>query len=106
MIIRLEPICKETVWGGSKLREIFNIDTPYEKTGEVWCISGLKDHSNVVMNSTYKGQTLYQLWQNERHLFGHKQGDFFPILVKLIDAQQDLSIQVHPNDEKAKARGL
>ncbi len=105
MIMKLEPIFKETLWGGEKLKTRFGFKTPYEKTGEVWCISGLKDQANRIENTTFSGKTLYDLWQEERHLFGGKEGDYFPILVKLIDANQDLSIQVHPDNAKAREKG-
>lgn len=105
MIMKLEPIFKETVWGGQKLKTVFGFETPYERTGEVWCISGLKDQANRIENTAFSGKTLYDLWQQERHLFGHKEGDYFPILVKLIDANQDLSIQVHPDNAKAREKG-
>ena len=105
MIMKLKPIFKETLWGGDRLKTVFNLDIPSDKTGEVWGISGLKDNANEIINTEYAGKTLHDLWQNHRHLFGDKTGDYFPILVKLIDANQDLSIQVHPDDFQARKHG-
>lgn len=105
MIMKLKPIFKEKLWGGKKLKTFFDLPIPSNHTGEVWGISGLKEDSNEILNTPYKGMTLYNLWQNHRHLFGGKTGTYFPILIKLIDAAKDLSIQVHPDDTKAKQHG-
>ncbi|ADU31837.1 mannose-6-phosphate isomerase, class I [Evansella cellulosilytica] len=100
-IIVLEPVLMEKIWGGSRLKQ-FGYDTPSDKTGECWGISGHAHGTNVVANGPYKGLTLRQLWEDHRELFANEEGDEFPLLVKIIDAQDDLSVQVHPDDTYAK----
>jgi len=101
-ILLLEPVLKEKIWGGKKLQSLFGYHIPSKQTGECWGISGHENGTNVVVNGTYKGKTLRQLWKNHRELFDNEKGAEFPLLVKVIDAQDDLSVQVHPNDQYAK----
>lgn len=96
--IFLKGVLQEKIWGGSKLREIFGYDIPSEKTGELWAISAHKNGPAVVADGDYKGQTLTELWDHHRELFGNQEGDVFPLLTKIIDAENDLSVQVHPDD--------
>ncbi len=103
MIMKLEPIFKDKIWGGTRMQSVFNYHLPSKTVGECWGISGFKNESNKIINGPFKGQTLYDLWHNHRALFGYKKGEYFPLLIKIIDAQDDLSIQVHPNDQQAKA---
>ena len=98
MILFLEPYFEQKPWAGDKLGKIY--DCPKE-TGEAWIISGYKGKSSKIKNGKYKGETLYKLWQTKPKLFGRFNEKEFPILVKLIDAKENLSIQVHPNDEYA-----
>lgn len=100
-IIFLEPVFKEMIWGGSKLRTDFGYDIPGEHTGECWAIAAHKNGDSSVMNSEFSGYTLSRLWNEKRELFGNLDGDVFPLLIKIIDAKADLSIQVHPDDEYA-----
>lgn len=100
MILKLKPIFFEKVWGGSGLRDIFGYDTS-NNTGECWGISAHHNGSSIVDNGIYKGRSLKYLFDNHRNLFGDYEGSQFPILVKLIDAKEDLSIQVHPSDSYA-----
>lgn len=99
--IFLEPFLKEVIWGGNKLSTIFNYKVPSEHTGEAWVVSANEHGPSVIRSGPYKGQNLIWLWQNHRELFGSLSGDKFPLLVKIIDAKDDLSIQVHPNDSYA-----
>ncbi|WP_026688308.1 mannose-6-phosphate isomerase, class I [Alteribacter aurantiacus] len=101
-ILLFEPVLKEKIWGGKKLAEQFGYDTPSSRTGECWGISGHENGTNVVVNGPHQGQTLRDLWNNHRDLFNNEPGDEFPLLVKIIDAQDDLSVQVHPDDTYAK----
>ncbi|MFA9558938.1 mannose-6-phosphate isomerase, class I [Evansella sp. AB-rgal1] len=101
-IIQLKPVLMEKIWGGSKLKEQFNYDIPSDKTGECWGISGHAHGTNVVKNGEYAGKTLRQLWEEHRELFDNEEGEEFPLLVKIIDAQDDLSVQVHPDDTYAQ----
>lgn len=95
------PVLQEKIWGGSKLHSQFGYDIPSEHTGECWAISAHPNGDCLLANPEYNGMTLSQLWQQHRELFGSASGDIFPLLIKIIDAQEDLSIQVHPNDSYA-----
>lgn len=101
-LIMLAPVFKETIWGGNHLKEVYGFDIPSEKTGENWCISAHPNGDCVILNTPYQGKTLSWLYQNHRELFGHCPQESFPILVKFIDANDNLSVQVHPNDEYAR----
>lgn len=105
MVIFFKPVFKETLWGGKKLSTAFGLDIPSEKTGECWGISAHPNGESTVLSGPYGGWSLSRLYESNRELFGHHPAETFPILVKLIDAQQDLSIQVHPDDARAKALG-
>lgn len=100
-IIRLEPVFKYRVWGGTKLKEYFGYDIPTDKTGEAWAISAHENGDCLIKNKEFKGKTLSWLYENHREYFGNVQYEKFPLLVKLIDASDDLSIQVHPDDKYA-----
>ena len=93
---------KEKLWGGKKLHELFDYAIPSEKTGELWAISAHKNGPSTVINGQHKGKTLDSLWENHRELFDYSEGDVFPLLTKIIDAQTDLSVQVHPDDAYGK----
>lgn len=101
-IIRLNPVFKEAIWGGSKLREKFDYDIPSDKTGECWGISAHQNGDCIISSGEYKGKTLSWLWNNQKELFANIEGDRFPLLIKIIDAKADLSIQVHPDNDYAK----
>lgn len=94
----LEGVFKEKIWGGSKLESQFGYTIPSNRTGELWAISAHKNGPSTVSNGTYKGQTLDELWQSNPELFGHSDEREFPLLTKIIDAEDDLSVQVHPDD--------
>ncbi|MDN6161666.1 MAG: mannose-6-phosphate isomerase, class I [Atopostipes sp.] len=97
----LKGTFQEKIWGGSKLETEFGYDIPSDKTGELWAISAHKNGESTVKNGQYKGMKLSELWDEHRELFGNEEGDVFPLLTKIIDAQDDLSVQVHPDDEYA-----
>ena len=98
--IFFEPVFKEKIWGGDSLRN-FGYNLPSDKTGECWAFAAHHNGQSIVKNEEYKGKTLGDLWKNNRELFGNIKGDKFPLLVKIIDAKEDLSAQVHPDDEYA-----
>ncbi|MBT2690112.1 mannose-6-phosphate isomerase, class I [Bacillus sp. ISL-47] len=100
--IFLEPVFQERIWGGTALRNIFGYDIPSEKTGECWAISGHANGQSTVINGDLKGKKLDELWRDKRELFGDHPAAKFPLLVKLLDANSNLSVQVHPNDEYVK----
>ncbi|GEM_PF-13042 len=99
-----KPVYKETIWGGDRLRKEFSYPIPGERTGECWAISAhpAGDCEVCAPGTPYDGRLLSELWEHEPQLFGFVNGDRFPLLVKIIDAADDLSIQVHPDDAYAK----
>lgn len=102
-LIFLEPIFKERIWGGNRLATEFNYSIPNDKTGEAWVISAHKNGDCQIKNGTYNGLNLSQLWQQHPEIFNSSSSSAaFPLMVKIIDAADDLSVQVHPNDEFAK----
>ena len=100
-ILKIKPVFKEMIWGGHKLKDEFGYDIPSDSTGECWAISGHKNGDCEIEDGEYASKSVSWLWQNHRELFGDVEGDQFPLLVKIIDAKNDLSVQVHPNDEYA-----
>ncbi|WP_342044841.1 mannose-6-phosphate isomerase, class I [Bacillus sp. OTU530] len=96
----LQPVLQERIWGGKEL-EAFGYELPSKSTGECWGISAHPNGQSIIRSGKYKGKTLEELWQNNRELFGNHQSDKFPLLTKILDANQDLSVQVHPNDAYA-----
>lgn len=101
-LLFLNPVFKEAIWGGTKLREVFGYDIPGDTTGECWAISAHKNGECSIAGGTYDGQPLGVLWKEKPELFGNYPGDQFPLLIKIIDAREDLSIQVHPDDSYAR----
>ncbi|ATL40317.1 mannose-6-phosphate isomerase, class I [Bacillus velezensis] len=99
--IFFNPVFKERIWGGAALRD-FHYNIPSERTGECWAFAAHQNGQSTVRNGMYKGCTLGELWEHHRDLFGNLEGDRFPLLTKILDADQDLSVQVHPNDDFAK----
>lgn len=110
--IKFKPILKQTLWGGGKIVKFKGIDGhDGEQIGESWELSGVPGNESVAANGEYEGRTLTEIVATEKErLVGtdnyKRFGDEFPLLIKFIDAKQDLSIQVHPDDEKAQKYGL
>ena len=107
--LQFNAILKERIWGGEKLKTILNKPITSNITGESWELSTVEGDVSVVANGEYKGKLLTELineYPNE--ILGtavHERfGKQFPLLFKYLDAREDLSIQVHPNDELAKKR--
>lgn len=99
----LKPVFKERIWGGTALQEVFGYEIPTEHTGECWAISAHPNGPSKIENGPYEGMTLDQLWREHPELFGNAEGEVFPLLTKILDANMDLSVQVHPNDVYAMA---
>ncbi|MEE3393102.1 MAG: mannose-6-phosphate isomerase, class I [Lachnospiraceae bacterium] len=97
----LKPVFKEKIWGGKRLRTDFGYDIPSDKTGECWAISAHPEGECLVCGGDYDGMKLSELWNTHREVFGNAEGDRFPLLTKILDAESDLSIQVHPDDAYA-----
>lgn len=107
--LKFEPILKQTLWGGDKIVPFKHLDSSLNGVGESWEISGVENNESVVVNGPDKGLTLADMVRRYREeLVGEENysrfGNKFPLLIKFIDAKQDLSIQVHPADELAKKR--
>lgn len=94
----LQPVFQEKIWGGKKLAEVFHYDLPSDTVGECWGISAHPHGVSTVLNGPYKGKKLNELWQEAPQLFGHPKEKNFPLLVKILDAKEALSVQVHPDD--------
>lgn len=101
-ILFLEGKFREKIWGGKRLREIYSYDIPSDKTGEYWAISDMGDMSSIITNGEFKGKSLEEVYKNHKDLFGNPKDATLPLLVKIIDANTDLSIQVHPDDAMAR----
>ena len=91
----------EKIWGGRRLAEDFGYDIPEGKIGECWAISAHPHGDCVVASGAFVGEKLSYLWDVHHELFGDAKGDRFPLLIKILDAHDDLSVQVHPNDAYA-----
>ena len=107
--LKFRPILKTVVWGGEKIAPFKEISTDQHNIGESWELSGVKGHESVIANGEFEGMTITELVEKFRgELIGEKvyadTGNEFPLLIKFIDARNDLSIQVHPNDELAGKR--
>ena len=107
--LQFEPILKERIWGGTKLNTYLNKPITSDITGESWEISAVENFVSVVANGIYNGKSLNELINEfPEAILGTKVfaqfGKKFPLLFKYLDAQKDLSIQVHPDDELAKKR--
>ena len=100
-LLFIEPVFKEAIWGGTKLRDVFGYTIPSDTTGECWAISAHKNGDCRIKGGGYDGEYLSSLWEKYPQLFGNYSKDQFPLLVKIIDAKNDLSIQVHPDDAYA-----
>lgn len=98
MILFFEPYFEVKPWAGTEINKIY--DCP-EGTGEAWIVSGYNKKSSVVKNGKYKGQTLRHLWRKHPEFFGDFPDKEFPLLIKLISSKENLSVQVHPNDDYA-----
>ncbi len=92
------PVFQEKIWGGNRLAEVFGFTLPNEKIGEDWAISAHPHGVSIVENGPYQGKNLAQLWDSEKALFDFPKQKEFPLLVKILDAEEELSVQVHPDD--------
>lgn len=101
-ILFLNPVFKEMIWGGNQLAEKFGYEILSDKTGECWAVSAHPNGDCTVREGEYAGRKLSELFKEEPELFGNLPLDRFPLLIKIIDAKADLSIQVHPDDAYAK----
>ena len=97
--IFLKPVLQEKIWGGKKLQTEFNLTLPSDKVGESWSISAHPNGQSTVLSpSEFQGMTLSELYAGHTELFHQQTLPTFPLLIKILDASDDLSIQVHPDD--------
>ncbi|WP_437790503.1 mannose-6-phosphate isomerase, class I [Macrococcoides caseolyticum] len=101
MTLMIQPVFKERIWGGNHLKE-FGYEIPNDKTGECWGISAHENGPNMIVNGEHEGKTLKELWEENTGLFGVQTTDKFPLLTKILDANEELSVQVHPDDAYAQ----
>lgn len=102
MIVFFEPIFKERLWGKDNLKKEFGFNIPSNKTAEAWLISGHRNGQTKIINTKYKGMLFNDFYQQNRNeYFAKDNQDNFPLLIKILDANDKLSIQVHPDDEYA-----
>jgi len=107
--LKFKSILKEKIWGGTKLNSILKKETTSTILGESWEISDVEEDISVVENGVLKGKNITELvksYQNDlmgKRVYSHF-GDKFPLLFKFIDAKEDLSVQLHPDDALAKKR--
>lgn len=105
-ILKLNPVFKDYLWGGTRLKTDFGFDCDYDKVAEGWMLSCHKDGKNTIDGGEFDGKSLDDVINEAGSIkvVGTRAADFpyFPILIKLIDAKDNLSIQVHPNNEYAQ----
>ena len=101
-IVRVEGISFEKIWGGSKIKDVLKIDSPYERIGEYWFVSGIQDLNSSVTDIEKRHYAqLEEHYKDNSRFYGNYPSDSFPLLIKMIDAAEDLSVQVHPSDAYA-----
>ncbi len=109
--LKFKPVFKDKIWGGRKVKEVLGMDYgPLPNCGEVWLLSGLWDEQSQIANGDFEGDEINDLVETFMgDLVGEsvfdKYGEQFPLLLKIIDANDWLSVQVHPDDELAERRG-
>lgn len=100
--IFFKPVLQEKIWGGNKLHTQFGLSLPNHKIGEDWAISAHPNGMSVVQSPEHlAGTTLADLYKEYPEIFNNQQLPTFPLLIKILDAADDLSIQVHPDDSYA-----
>ena len=103
-LLFMEPVFHGKIWGGRKLEEMYGYEIPDGPVGECWGISAHPNGDCKIASGPLAGMFLSQAWDERPELFGGLDGDRFPLLVKILDATDDLSVQVHPGDVYASAR--
>lgn len=104
-MLKLRPVCKDYLWGGERLRTEYNVKSDLNPLAEAWVLSCHPDGPSMIAEGPMAGQTLADYVAAHPESMGRNGAAFaeFPVLVKLIDARKDLSIQVHPDDAYAQA---
>ncbi len=108
--LKFDALLKQTIWGGDKIIPFKHLSDKLENVGESWEISGVPGNETIVAQGEFAGKKLNEVVEQQKEKLVGKAnyerfGNEFPLLIKFIDARQDLSIQVHPTDEIAKKQG-
>ena len=105
-ILKLNPVFKDYIWGGNRLQTDYGFNTGFDKTAEGWMLACHKDGMNTIASGEFEGKTLQEVLDSEglEKIAGKNclKFPYFPVLIKLIDAFDNLSVQVHPDDEYAR----
>ena len=99
-LLFISPVFKQLIWGGNRMRDAFGYDIPGDDTGECWAISAHENGDDTIAGGEFDGWKLSELYEKHQELFGDGKKKF-PLLIKIIDAKADLSVQVHPDDAYA-----
>ena len=103
-VLFFKPIPKIAIWGKDVVKKYFNYDELPDNVGQAWVFSAQKDDATICINGKHKGKNLHTLWKNHQEIFGNKEGDF-PVIISLVGPNDDLSIQVHPDEQAAQKIG-
>lgn len=101
-ILFLNPVFTHNIWGGTKLQSEFGYEVEGSDIGECWGIAAHPNGDVTIRDGKYQGVRLSALWKEDAGIFDSEAFERFPLLIKIIDAKEDLSIQVHPNDDYAR----
>ena len=96
----LKPIAHQTIWGGQTLQKYFS--EPYKKIGHMYTLFDDKKNSNVILNGDHKGKSFHEYFVANKKQFGLEKFDYFPLVLAIVEASENLSLQVHPDDEAAR----
>lgn len=101
--IKLEPVFKEIVWGGNRLESDYSYESDLKNIAEAWVLTARSEGDNVIKNGEFAGTSFTKFIKENKELLGRKGEKYseFPLLIKFIDANKDLSVQVHPDDDYA-----
>ncbi|MGL5268885.1 MAG: type I phosphomannose isomerase catalytic subunit [Spiroplasma sp.] len=101
-IIFLKPAFVKKIWGSQRLKKQFNFDLPKDSIGEAWLISALEQGMTYALNGQFQGYSLKRLYQEQPQLFGFPTTKEYPLLTKILDANNNLSVQIHPDNQYAR----
>lgn len=103
-VLFFKPIPRPAIWGHTLVKDYFGYDDFPKGIGQSWSFSAQENASTICISEPYLGKTLRELWQNHQELFGHPKENF-PVIISLVAPEDDLSLQVHPDDAHAKKAG-
>jgi len=100
-IMKLMPVGKDYLWGGTRLKSLYGKNIDLSPLAETWECSVHPDGASLIVSGKHKGMSLKSVIEQNPEYLGENNSEGFPVLVKLIDAEKDLSVQVHPDDDYA-----